>query len=776
MSAKVQPAAEGDAPAHPATGAAPEPAPSRLPVLAPGGEMDNAKENEQEEKEATEEDILADEGIQLEASAWDSILLVGLKREGGNRLLSHFQVCVAIIIFLFALITQVIFVVVVSTTMAESPINDEAKFGVVEQRLLQNHKFGLMNMRNVQTRTADLCNGNVFNSLNNFYGDVDQYINPSEIWEGSGIYVGGITVASLAILIWILSMTQELRRIFELGYGIVMLPLNKSGDNQVVTDEKEDVYVISRLSLLHKALLLTFVLVPRLVIASMLLRSGSIYLADTLAVSDMILNACALEIVKDVDEYIFEAIMSHKVRELVENTRLQCKAASDSLRAAVEENLPVILRLLFVIIAFVVVFQTSLSEFAKHVRHFQDWTCANDLNFAWETHPVSGMPMFTDVSPSTNKSEPPSDAAELACWYTTKVLLLELRAGFDVNEYKNKQGGLLSNKYFHNDTLAQIVRGEHSTCDKTAQPGQTAPDCPNMPMAALEELSTMSEDTYLTNPQCSDFEVHYKVLVETCKTDPIGYRNFKDSNGNWRTSCEDVAPLCECPVGMSSPDGGCKPEGDLSVALKYGVASVWINYFKAICPKSCGRCSSPPAPAPAASGSGSPSSTGSGSTSGTSSGSTTGSGSGSTSGSTTVSGSTSGSGSGSTAGSGSGSTSGSTTGSGSTSGSGSGSTTGSGSGSSGSSGGSPPSSRRLTDDEVETSLLGSTGATPLSQEHGDSTSQLESENSQLRTMLQMSEQRAAAFEAKANSMEARLASLERLVAGFGASTQPESIN
>jgi len=451
----------------------------------------------------------------------------------------------------------------------------------MEQRLLTNHAWDNVNLRELATRAKEVCDGEIFNTLSFTYSDIDAYLNPDPAFDS--VSIDGLVLVSIAVVIWCCSMTTELRRICELGLAVVSLRPKREGEHFAFRDDEGKV-VCARATHLYKAFVVVIVLLPRLAIGVTLLIYGCVYLSNTPAVSDIILNTCALEIVKSIDEYLFDALMSHRMRLIMENTRYVYRSADkDSFRGHVTEAVPMTIRVMLIATVYAITFCIPLSNFHDDIAAFNSWVCEYDLSFAWVDHPILGLPVFTSVS--AVDSEQPNDAEILKCWYQTHSLMLETRVGY--SEHLLSYASEISN-----DTLKSYIRGTHSACASTTVTGNDNKDCPNLGVAQMITLAEMSSSDALDNPNyCTDFDAQLLVLQGVCMEDEYGKNVFtRKIEGTIRSSCEDMAELCTCDR-LKADDEVCTQESYADIIAKQGITYAWIEKVLKICPQTCNQCS-----------------------------------------------------------------------------------------------------------------------------------------------------------------------------------------
>jgi len=517
--------------------------------------------------EAGSEDMLADENLALECNLWDAALLIGLKKDGKpvmNVLSSVFVVLLACC----NIAIQATIIRAIQTSMTEDPFDESFFESIRRQRLYTNHAWEQKDFSQMESLAVQLCEGEAFNRMGGTSQDVRTYLQS----DTGG--VGGTVVASMALIIWILSMTTEFRRTFELLTAVLGLQHAGPGLDNVVADREEDCMVVERQGYFHK-LFCCIVISIRLVVAVLLLYFGMQFLTHTVAVSDMILNACALEIVKSVDEMLFEAVSAVNIKLLVEHTRLKFNGSA---RPDVQMGM-VFVRLLFISVWFMVGYFALLLPFHDNVVQTAAEICGGDKNFAYIIHPVSSLPYF---SATTDFAETEyDDPSALQCFYEARYQLILMRAGGPMTD-------LLSIE--RNVTLQMIVNGTHSSCNARAEGGGPRDrTCISQSLGFLKTMRSVTADEYYEDPMfCQDQNVHMNVLAQTC-TFPKHAESVPFFGG--RSTCADFSEICTCTAQMSTgPGGTCIGPDYAEIQKRYNITVDWIEILQSVCPTSCGMC------------------------------------------------------------------------------------------------------------------------------------------------------------------------------------------
>lgn len=129
----------------------------------------------------------------------------------------------------------------------------------------------------------------------------------------------GQLMCILALACWTITILTELRKILDFACAISNLPREEG-----LTHTTIDVIKGSGSSLhftnmsLHRKISALFMASFRAVVALFLLASGCAWLATTVVVRDLLLNAVALEFILNIDEIVFEALVPQRARTLME--------------------------------------------------------------------------------------------------------------------------------------------------------------------------------------------------------------------------------------------------------------------------------------------------------------------------------------------------------------------------------------------------------------------------------------------------------------------------
>lgn len=119
----------------------------------------------------------------------------------------------------------------------------------------------------------------------------------------------------MAIVMWVLTIMVEYRRCVEQAMAVYHLPPVSRGSELVTTED--DTMQIVGLHPAKKGLVYAFLSLPRLGVMMFLGVIGCQYLAQTVSLADIVLNAVALAFVMDVDELVADVMLTERLRQVL---------------------------------------------------------------------------------------------------------------------------------------------------------------------------------------------------------------------------------------------------------------------------------------------------------------------------------------------------------------------------------------------------------------------------------------------------------------------------
>ncbi|CAE7298639.1 unnamed protein product [Symbiodinium necroappetens] len=245
--------------------------------------------------------------VSFEESAWSIPLLAGLIDVG------IFDTMFASALVLLNLLMQSAFSIILLTPAFMGDEFESKIQSAQSWRTSVAHDERYMDLAGTSLVTR-VCNGDgsvilstvqatLVEHVNSFLGmEKDEFTLPA--------FRPGILLCMLCIVLWTLCIYKEFRRIWvqlEAAAGIPKAFATSFGENTF------DTMSWGRFCLL----LLTYAC--RTVIASVLLVAGILWLARTTSISELMLNAVALNAILDVDEFLFVGMTPIKIQHAIQN-------------------------------------------------------------------------------------------------------------------------------------------------------------------------------------------------------------------------------------------------------------------------------------------------------------------------------------------------------------------------------------------------------------------------------------------------------------------------
>ncbi|CAK8994797.1 unnamed protein product [Durusdinium trenchii] len=305
----------------------------------------------------------------FEACVWDSSVLVGL------GVLSWQESLSVVLCGLWSVLVEGFFVLILCDNMTDTVFEDSLAQEMKEWRVQFGQNLNYVDAATGQPLIMGVCS--MSNSLLNgvvqaeiyetmFKYGIREAGNEDLRWP---LLPVGAWLALIALLVWIFTVIKDMLCAFSFGIALTSLP---SGD----TTHRSGQTLLSGVSRLRMLLLFVLNILPRLCIALVLGIIGVHFLASTTSVSDLILNAVALEVVLCIDDLFFAVLVPRRVHETVKSLK----------------PLPVTLRTPFLHAQQGLIFMLSLASLAAaHVVYLQpvvdnmqmtaDALCAGVTNF-----------------------------------------------------------------------------------------------------------------------------------------------------------------------------------------------------------------------------------------------------------------------------------------------------------------------------------------------------------------------------------------------------------
>ncbi|CAJ1394568.1 unnamed protein product [Effrenium voratum] len=235
------------------------------------------------------------------ASMWDAALLLFFQHSNPlDKLILLIGCLTNLTLQLFMLLTMYL-------DMLENPYTDKKVQEMIAWRVSDGHHTDRFDAISGASLASKLCSKNLWSYEQEEYDKIFDYLYKP---------MPGVILSSLAIVMWVLTIMVEYRRCIEQALAVAHLPSLSVNDEFVQTDEEGSMR-LKGIRPVSRTLALVFLSLPRLVVLGWLAIIGCIYLAQTVNLQDIVLNAVALAFVMDVDELVADVLLTERLRSLL---------------------------------------------------------------------------------------------------------------------------------------------------------------------------------------------------------------------------------------------------------------------------------------------------------------------------------------------------------------------------------------------------------------------------------------------------------------------------
>jgi len=359
---------------------------------------------------------------ELKHSVWDACLFIGLPT------LSKWDSALAGFLLLLNMFTQIAFVFIVRRRMLEGVLQPDELTEYLQFRTKVAHDVKYADLVGGRSMARQVCSQDESlqwaNSQTDVISDLNDYIS-----------IGPI-LALLAIGCWLSTTLRELFNIMGFvsairGYPpgeITVIAPKEDGDSGHV--------VITKISTCRKYMVYIFVALPRLVVGVCLAITGTSYLANTLNLADLILNAVALAFILDIDELIESAFMPRRARFLLNAlgtlpiARLELPGLAH-LGGGFQERMKNLLKVALLLLGLSLAWVCLLQPLHDRVRLAHNILCSGRQDFIYTVNAATGLveatPTFSDNVPLTANQKSVMRLAEVDLfsiphWYTQDAI------------------------------------------------------------------------------------------------------------------------------------------------------------------------------------------------------------------------------------------------------------------------------------------------------------------------------------------------------------------
>jgi len=297
-------------------------------------------------------------------SMWDAALLLFVQRNSAK------DVAVLSAGLLLNLALQGLVFWVIVRNMLKNPYDANMVGEMIQWRVDKGQDGDEFDAKTGDSLAARLCRGMLWSYEGAAYKDMYRYLYKP---------IPGQVLSLLAIILWVLNTMTEFRHSLEQAQAVLLLPTiprHACGVKQTDDGEFQTVGIYRG----RKFLACVVLLLPRLVIIIGITFAGCRYLAQTVILSDIILNAVALAFVMDIDEQLAEFFLPNRLRHVSSHMEpLSCGRQNYRVGLNLRDTCRYVLAL------GIVLFATFfwLLPFSSNVEGAATALCGGDLDFSY---------------------------------------------------------------------------------------------------------------------------------------------------------------------------------------------------------------------------------------------------------------------------------------------------------------------------------------------------------------------------------------------------------
>mmetsp|Transcript_26972 Transcript_26972/g.34994 ORF Transcript_26972/g.34994 Transcript_26972/m.34994 type:complete len:798 (+) Transcript_26972:29-2422(+) len=322
-------------------------------------------------------DDISDNEYALSGSMWDVVILLGTRSVGiAGTLYSTMLLIMNIII-------QFIFCYIVLANFTTETFDDSTILGFRSWRRNIAHSSEFMEVSSEVSLASRICNNDSGLELSGSQAVSHQ-------WLSSYLNGNGSLMCVLTVIMWLFTVLKEISSILSFWRAFCLLPRHK---RTVLSVEGNSFDSISNI----RYLVVMITTLCRFVVVASLGYAGTAWLTNTVSVTDLILNAVALEFILCVDELIFEALAPHRLKAVVVNfgsNPMPLPPVHDW-KGVDYESISLFITLIIITVS---VWQLMVIPFEYRLKLADDALCAGELDFVF-TVGKTGVPAWSESLP-----------------------------------------------------------------------------------------------------------------------------------------------------------------------------------------------------------------------------------------------------------------------------------------------------------------------------------------------------------------------------------------
>lgn len=349
-----------------------------------------------------EAELVFDESYALQNSIWDAGLLTFFhfaEAEISGLPWHRFTLICSI---LLNISLQVVFIMVIWFNMLDHPYDIDTLSQLAQWRIDAGNNMESVNMG--RTFVQQLCNENEQVRWSFEQSEYDKIHNYT-----SNVMPGQL-LSGIALVLWVFRCMEEWRSVVDQFRAILALYAtnsSKTGTVRKIAESREVQLRIEGASLLQTVITISVLILPRLGVLISLCGVGCMYLTRIPDLADIILNAMALSFVLDIDEMIYDVLLSRRMQQVVE--KIEPIGTPPRCTIFGGPSVDDIIRVLVLICIMVISIFLGLLPFADSIWAADLAVCGGIRDFSWHQDAASNPVTFVG---HTGVSECSSDVED----------------------------------------------------------------------------------------------------------------------------------------------------------------------------------------------------------------------------------------------------------------------------------------------------------------------------------------------------------------------------
>ncbi|CAK8991445.1 unnamed protein product [Durusdinium trenchii] len=311
-------------------------------------------------------------------STWDLVIFIGT---GALGPFGSFQT------FLLAIVNvlmQVVFVAIAYYNFTTPDINESSIVDSLRWRRSSGHSFADYSLVAKESLVHRVCKEDKSLASSGLQVGLIENINKYLKLEAEGLegFFTGQILCIVALICWYLMVAKEVSHALALHRGIMAM---RRGPTKLDTRENPFTQVTHyrlRAVSMSRKLFSGFLLLYRLLAATLLVIVGTTFLVYTVNVTELILNAVALGIILDIDDLLFDALATTPGRHLVHQLDPLHMPSMPRVRGADAKS---VFMSVFIPGLTILVYYFMLEPFVGTLTQVKSAMCGGNQNFVWST-------------------------------------------------------------------------------------------------------------------------------------------------------------------------------------------------------------------------------------------------------------------------------------------------------------------------------------------------------------------------------------------------------